>query len=205
MRKIIGLLLCAVCLGACASVPRQPSCGTGLLRPAFFAGGEQVAAFRVAAAAHGYGFDGILQIKKTEAETYEVTLFSAAGGYRLLRAEATAQGVQYAFVAPALSRRALRHKAERLLQLLLFAPDTFTGCRQQKGRTVLTYKGRFTARYEYDKGQRVAAAVSYQKFLASARLQLGGYEVYETGAVPQQLYFQDGAATAELVLLTHKK
>lgn len=207
MKKILPLCLLTVLLGACASAPfRSGACADGMrLRPDYFASGEKLVAFRFSASAYGYGLDGILQIKKNDGETYAVTLLASAGAYRLMRGVLSRDGMTYSFLAKEADRPAAKAKAESLLKLLLFPPSSLKNCREKDGKLLLTYRDDATVRYEYAPQRVYPDALTYKKTFGTVRLAFDGYTPYEKGELPHYLYYRDGAAEAELVLLTVKK
>lgn len=206
MKKTAVLLFGFLFLGACSSVGVRPSCdGRSLARPSYFAQGEKLAAFKISASAYGGAMDGLLQIKKIDDDSFGVTLFAAAGGYRLMQALVTRQGAAYSFLAKEADNAAARAKAETFLRLLLFAPSGYKNCREKDGQITVTYKDGGSWRYVYAAGQNYPQRLELKKTLGSARFAYAQYAPYEQGRLPHYIYYQDGPAEAELFLLTLKK
>lgn len=204
MKKILFLCVSCFILGACSSVGLKPSCdGRSLPRPSYFAAGEKLAAFKFVSSAYGGGLEGILQIKKIDDDSFDVTLFAAAGGYRLMQAVVTRQGAAFSFLVKEADGAVARAKAEQFLNLLLFPPSGYKKCKEKNGVRTVTYQD--GVRYEYAGGEDYPLALFYRKTFGSARLYYGEYAPYEEGLIPHYLYYQDGAVEAELFLITLKK
>ncbi len=204
MRKFFLLYITIIFLCACASLPKteQTDCLDGLVRPSFFAQ-EELAAFRFTVQAHNYGLDGILQIKKQAPQQYEVTVFTAAGGYRLLQASVSREKVEYSFVAAVLDRSAVRAKTARFLKLLLIPSVCEAKCRVNSDvRKVYCKHSSYT--YKYPASQRYPAEVSVSKGWGRARLTFNQYMPYGAGELPSLLHYQDGAVALDLALLRLK-
>lgn len=207
MRKIYFVLAALCWLGACSTLGRGPgACPAALAaRPDYFAQGQKLAAFRLAAHARGYGLDGILQIKKIEEDAYSFTLFSVRGGLKLAQGTTTAQGTAYSYLMKEAASAAVRAKADVFLKVLLFPPHGAHRCRQSGEQILVTYKDDHTWRYSYAPGAAYPRSVVYKKGLGSARMNYGQYTPYETGELPHELVYQDGALEVELALLSLKK
>ncbi len=207
MRKIYFILAFLCALGACSTLGR----GTGACpaelaaRPDYFAQGQKLAAFRLTARAHGYGLDGILQIKKIAQDAYSFTLFSAQGGLKLAQGTATAQGTAFSYLIKEADSAAARAKVEIFLKVLLFVPHGAHRCRQSGEQILVTYKDDNTWRYSYAPGASYPQRVVYKEGWGSVQMNYDQYTPYEEGDLPHLLIYQDGALEAELVLLTLKK
>lgn len=207
MKKIYFVLAALCWLGACSTLGR----GTGTCpaelaaRPDYFAQGQKLAAFRLSARAHGYGLDGILQIKKIGEDAYSFTLFSAQGGLKLAQGTTTAQGTAYSYLMKEADSAAAQAKADVFLKVLLFPPHGAHRCRQSGEQVLVTYEDGNTWHYSYAPGAAYPHSVVYKKVLGSARMSYDQYTPYETGELPHLLIYQDGALEAELALLTLKK
>ena len=154
--------------------------------------------------AAGQEVEGILQIKKTAEETYEVTAFSTAGAYRLLQATLTRDGAQYSFLVPALDRDAVRVRAERFLSLLLFPAQTMGSCKTKSQRVRVNYK-HAPMTYVYEAGEMYPEELIGPKSFGKVHLQFDDYQAYEGGQIPHKLYYKDGKVEAKLTLLRLKK
>ena len=203
MKKLLFLCAGLLCLGACASVP-VGSCGENLARPYFFEQGEKIAAFRMLLSAGEQNIEGILQIKKTADEKYEVTIFSTAGAYRLLQATLTRDGAQYSFLIPAIDRSAVRIKAERFLSLLLFPSQTRGSCKIKADKWQVNYK-HAPMTYLYETDQTYPAELIGPKSLGRVYLTFTDYQPYESGQLPHKLHYRDGKIRVDLTLLRLKK
>lgn len=207
MKKIYFILAALCWLGACSTLGR----GTGACpaelaaRPDYFAQGQKLAAFRLTARAHGYGLDGILQIKKIEEDAYSFTLFSAQAGLKLAQGTTTPQGTAYSHLMKEADSAAARAKADVFLKVLLFPPHGAHRCRVSGEQILVTYKDGNTWRYSYAPGAAYPRSVVYKKGLGSAKMNYDQYTPYETGELPHGLVYQDGALEVELALLTLKK
>lgn len=207
--KKCGILLAGVLLlAACGGNVRRGACaGESGGVPSYFAAGQKLAAFKISAQAYGNSLDGILQIKKLDEDSFDVTLFAAAGGYRVVQAVVTREGAAYSFLPKMADSAAARAKADAFLRVLLFPPASAArkSCRAKDGLHIVTYKDGMTRRYAYAAGAALPQYVTYKKTLGSARLAFAQYAPYETGEIPHNLFYQDGALEAELTLLTIKK
>lgn len=196
----------ALLFSACASVGPKNACGAGdKFIPSYFAHGERVAAFRVSGAAYGRQMDGILQIKKTGDEAYDVAVFALAGGIKLMQAVITPRGTEYSYIIKQADSSVVRAKAERLLNLILFAPQGPVSCKEKDGTLWLRYKKDGGVRYSYASGRPWPETAVLSKALGSAKLTYGQYAPYEIGEMPHYLFYEDGVLEAELILLTLKK
>ena len=203
MKKILGICAGLLVLGACASVPVQ-SCGENLARPYFFEQGETLAAFRLTVVRGEQGLDGILQIKKIGDETYEVTLYAVAGGYRIFQATLTREKTEYTFLTPAADHGAVRIKAERFLNLLLFPAQSQGKCKVKSDRVRVRYKHAPMV-YTYDVAETYPAQLTGPKSFGKVKLYFEDYEPYEDGQLPHTLHYKDGKVQIDLTLLRLKK
>jgi hypothetical protein len=203
MKKILFLCVSLLCLGACASVPRQ-SCSENLARPYFFTQGEKIAAFRINLMVGAQQVDGILQIKKTGDEKYDATLFSTAGAYRLLQATLTREGTQYTFLIPAIDRSAVHIRTERFLSLLLFPSKTRGSCKIKTDGVQVNYK-HAPMSYVYESDKNYPHELIGPKSFGRVYLTFADYQPYEGGQLPHKLHYKDGKVQADLTLLRLKK
>ena len=203
MKKILFLLTGFLLLGACASVPVQ-SCGENLVRPYFFERGEKLAAFRMILSAGEQEIEGILQIKKTADETYDVTIFSTAGAYRLLQATLTREEMQYSFLVPGADRAAVRVRTERFLNLLLFPSKSTGSCKIKSNRMRVQYKHAPMV-YTYEAGDNYPEELTGPKSFGKVHLRFEDYQEYEEELLPHRLYYKDGKVQVDLTLLRLKK
>ena len=195
-------------LSACGGNLRRGGCsGADLRVPSYFSAGEKLAAFKIGAEAYGSRLDGVLQIKKLDEDSFDVTLFAAAGGYKLVQAVVTREGTAYSFLPKMADSAIARAKADAFLRVLLFPPVSSArkNCRVKDGLDIVTYKDDVTRRYAYVEGGSLPQYVTYQKTLGSARLNFDQYAPYEEGEIPHYLFYRDGKLEAELTLLTLKK
>lgn len=206
MKKAIVLLAVLCGLGGCASLGLKQSCdGRDLARPSFFDQGQSLVAFKTVLKARGGEMKGILQIKKTEENSYQAVLFALAGGYKLMQAQVQPKNVTFEVLVPPADVAVVRAKAESFLTLLLWPPAQYKNCREQNGRRTVTYTGADSAYYEYALGESYPQTVVYRKTFGTARMSFAQYRPYEAGFVPHLIYYDDGSVTAELTLLTLKK
>lgn len=205
MKSILMILLGSLLMGACSAVPVGDSCKKELTRPSYFLQGENLVAFRVSAHAKQYIFDGILQIKRRDAQSYEAVLFATAGAYQVARATVTRDAVQYTFLTPLANRASVRKKLQTLLLLLLFPPVNQKSCQAKEGNTYVTYQDRNKIIYEYPSQEVYPQALTYKKMFSSVRLEFMEYMPDETGFVPNQLFYKDGIIEVNLQLLLLKK
>ena len=203
MKKILlmGLTICF--MSACASIPTQP-CKEKRVRPYFFERGEELAAFRVNVKARQQAIDGILQIKKTAAETYEVTLYSVVGAYRILQATLTRARIDYNFIIPAANNVTVRVKTERFLNLLLFPAQSTGKCKAKSDNVRVSYK-HAPMRYEYDLEESYPEELIGPKSFGRVHLKFDDYQPYEEGQLPHKLHYKDGKIEADLTLLRLKQ
>ena len=148
--------------------------------------------------------EGILQIKKTAEETYEVTMFSTAGAYRFLQATLTREGANYNFLVPGADHSAVRVKVERFLGLLLFPSQTMGSCKTKSQRVRVNYK-HAPMTYTYNIGKIYPDELTGPKSFGHVHLRFEDYQPYEDGQLPHKLYYEDGRIRADLVLLRIKK
>lgn len=206
MKRVFLLLVWLFFMGGCAGLELKNFCDAQhLQRPSFFERGEYLAAFRVALHAKGSELQTLLQIKKTDENTYQAVLFVAAGGYKLLQALVTEQNVTFEYIAKPADAALVREKAASFLTLLLFPPSAYKSCREKDGRRTVTYGGAFEVQYLYLPGQVYPRSVTYRKKFGTVRMNFAEYTAQAVGAVPQYVYYEDGSAQADLVLLTLKK
>ena len=203
MKRILYFLFIVLFASGCASLPKQ-SCEVGLMRPYFFEQGEKLAAFRMILSAGSMEIEGILQIKKTDVEQYDITIFSTAGAYRMLQATLTREGAQYSFLVPSADRSAVRIKAERFLSLLLFPAQSAGSCKVKNEGVRVHYK-HAPMMYEYEKGAKYPEELIGPKFLGKVHLTFEDYKPYEDGQLPHQLHYRDGKVKVDLTLLRLKK
>lgn len=208
MKKCGILLAVILLLSACGGNVRRGGCaGADFRVPSYFAAGQKLAAFKISAQAYGNRLDGILQIKKMDEDSFDVTLFAAAGGYKLVQAVVTPEGTAYSFLPKMADSAAARAKADAFLRVLLFPPASSARktCRMKDGLNIVTYKDAVTRRYAYAEPGSAPQYVTYKKTLGSARLNFDQYAPYEEGEIPHYLFYRDGKLEAELALLTLKK
>lgn len=204
MRKFWGLCVLISLLSACASVPVRPACKAAFVRPSFFEHGEKLAAFRVSATAKEYGLEGILQIKKLEADKYEITIFSTVGAYRLLQATLSHQGTEYTFLAPGVDHTAVQIRVERFLNLLLMPSLSAGVCKVKKDNVRVSYKHPIKI-YEYPAGQIYPQTLTGPKAFGKLYMTFLDYQLYEGQQLPHTLHYQDGRIKITLTLLRLKK
>lgn len=207
VQKILGLLLGFIILGGCATVPSgAPSmCGGNLARPSYFAQGEKLAAFRVDARAKGKELAGILQIKKQDAQQYEIMIFSAVGAYRLLQGTLTREGMKYSFLSPAVNHVSVKVRVERFLNLLLLPSLSEGVCKYKKDELHVHYKHPIK-KYIYLDGAQYPSEVTGPKAFGKLHLHFADYAPYgEEGALPYTLHYKDGEVILDLTLLRLKK
>lgn len=206
MKKFSVIFAVLFLLSGCSSLGIKSFCdGQSLARPSFFDQGEYLAAFKMTLQARGQMLESLLQIKKTAAEEYEAVLYAAAGGYKLMQARINKDGVKFVFITPQADVPIVREKAESFLTLLLFPPEHYKHCRDKDGTRTVTYGGGLQVHYQYLPGQEYPRGLTYRKKFGTARLNFGQYTPYEQGLVPHYLYYSDGSAEADLILLTLKK
>ncbi len=205
MKKILWLVWCGVLLTGCASAPIQKACTDAFARPSYFDQGEELAGFAFSAGAYNYGLNGILQIKRSDIDTYQAVAF-AVDGYQLFQAVITAQGVEYPFLSPVADRSAVRKRLTRFLTLLLEPPAQLTKCQVKEGGVRrVTYKTPGKVIYEYPARQLFPTVAIRKKTFSSARVEYGEYQPYGEGLLPYGLHYEDGPAWITLRLLTLKK
>lgn len=195
-------------LSACGGNMRSSGCaGADFRAPSYFSAGQKLAAFKMSAEAYGNRLEGILQIKKLDEGSFDVTLFAVAGGYKLVQAVVTGEGTAYSFLPEMADSAAARAKADAFLRVLLFPPASSArkSCRAKDGLNIVTYKDAVTRRYAYAGGGSRPQYVTYKKTLGSAQLNFDQYAPYEEGEIPHYLFYRDGKLEAELTLLTLKK
>ncbi len=204
MKRFLFVLAVLVFLGGCAGLELKNYCdGQSLPRPSFFERGEYLAAFRVTLHAKGSELQTLLQIKKTDPNTYQAILFAAAGGYKLMQASVTEDKVTFDYVTEPANVALVREKAASFLTLLLFPPSVYKSCREKDGQRTVTYGEKSAVHYVYLPGQAYPRSVTQRKKFGTARLNFAEY--MPAAAVPQYIYYEDGSAEADLVLLTLKK
>ena len=201
MKKIIflGIILLTVC--GCATLPSTPSCPTELQVPDYFAGNIQRVAFELQARAHGYQFDGILQIKKLTETSYEATLFSMVGGVQILRAQVKDGKVSYPFVMKTVNRSMIRNAMKRLLLALLTAPHGPANCKQKDSGWQVRYSDAPHLIYEYTQRQIYPQQVRYRKIWGSSLLHFTALSFSKEQALAQHLSYEDGSLQAQLWLM----
>ena len=206
MKKLMVVLGVLCWLGGCASLGLKQSCdGSSLARPSFFDQGQSLVAFKTVLKARGGEMEGILQIKKTEENSYQAILFAMAGGYKLMQAQVQPKSVTFEVLVPPADMAIVRAKAESFLTLLLWPPAQYKNCREQNGRRTVTYTGADSVHYEYAPGESYPQTVVYRKTFGTAHMSFAAYRPYEAGFVPHLINYDDGSITAELTLLTLKK
>ncbi len=193
-------------VAGCASWGLKPSCDTARLQwPSFFAQEQVLVAFKVEIEAGNNVLDGILQIKKLHPETYQAVLFSVVGGYKLMQAQVTPQGVSFDFIAPQADKTPVRTKASRFLLLLLFPPHQYQNCRESGGVRTVAYGGEGGGYYQYVADAVYPQTLTYRGTFGTAHMSFNRYVSYKAGAVPQQISYSDGAVQAEMVLFRMKE
>ena len=205
MKKIFFVCLVSVLFSACASLPFRSSCPVYLEQPSFFSMGEKLAAFRLQATGYGASIDGILQIKLISENTYEITVFSALGGYRILQAVVYPDRVEYPFLLPDLDRAVVKAKLNRFWKLLIFKPGADWVCKKTSSGLQLKDKNAKGIYYTYLSQQVRPASLTYKGTFSSVELSFDEYAPYETGELAHHLVYKDGAAEVDLTLLTLKK
>ena len=202
MKKITVLVL-SVFLGACASLGVKQGCGEQPLKTvSYFEEGQNLAAFRFTAQARGYRLNGVLQVKKTAGETFEVTAFAATGAYRLMTAQVSQKGAEFTYVLPLVDHAVVRGKVETFLKALLFPPKGVKKCREENGIWTVYADG---GNYQYRAGQEYPYLLTYKKTLGSVALSYSQYTPYKQGQLPHYLQYEDGGISAEMVLISLKK
>lgn len=206
MKKILFVFIGMLYLSGCAGLGLKTVCeGTHLQRPSFFAQGEYLAAFTVTLHANGQEMQALLQVKKTDVNSYQAVLFATAGGYQLMRAGVSEKGVDFAYLMPAADMALVREKAASFLTLLLFPPQTYKTCREKDGQRTVTYGTDPAVHYVYLPGQDYPRSLTYRKKFGTARMNFAQYTPALPYSVPQYIYYTDGSVEADLVLLAHKK
>jgi len=203
MKRILLFILLLIGLAGCATLSVQP-CGEELARPYFFEKGENLVAFRMMLQAKEQQIEAILQIKKIAEETYDITVFSTAGAYRMLQVTLTREEAKYSFLVPSADHAVVRIKAERFFKLLLFPSQSIGKCNIKKGQRQVAYKHSpmvYTYDMEEDYPQRLTGPKSFGKVY----LTFEDYEPYEDTQLPHQLHYKDGKIQADLTLLRLKK
>ncbi len=206
MRKycLLGILIWG--LSGCATLHTadRSACAQNHRLPSFFAQGEQLAAFRLQAQAKQYGLEGILQIKKQAEETYEVTLFSNVGAYRLLQGTLTREGMQYSYLAPGADQSAVQVRVERFLTLLLIPSLSQGSCKVKKESVQISYKHPIK-KYEYAFGASYPQQAIGPKPFGKTYLTFDEYQPYGQNQLPHTLWYRDGKIYVSLTLLRLKK
>lgn len=204
MRKIIYLLLLSVCLAACVSLPQGRECSANKQAVSFFAHEEKLLAFRFQAHWKAYQLDGILQLKQLEKDHYEALVFSAAGGYRLLKATIGPKNIEYQFYVASADRAVLRAKLTRLFRSLLAVGNGPLQCRKNQSSQTASYGDKKIGKYIYSAGDPLPAQLIYTKGWTHGYLIFQKYNM-ETYKLPIELIYREGGVQIELFLVSVKK
>ena len=193
-------------LNACASLPkgRMGACEQKRVRPSYFAQGEKLAAFRANIHIQDQALAGILQIKKTGEEQYDITVFSEVAGYRLLQATLGREGIKYNFIAPAINYTVVQTRIERSLNLLLLPSLSEGTCKIRQNDVRINYK-QPAQKYIYLGGAVYPSELVGAKTFGKLHLYFADYRPYEEGELPYYLHYRDGAVELDLTLLRLKK
>ena len=201
--KKLTVLVFSIFLSACSTLGVKQSCLKEELKTvSYFEEGQKLVAFRFAAQAKGYQLDGILQVKKTAQEHFEITAYAVAGGVRLMTAQVSRAGTEFTYVLPLADHAVVRGKVETFLTALLFPPQRVKSCREENGEKAVSVEG---GNYRYYTGKMYPYSLTYKKMLGSATLSYDQSAPYEHGQVPHYLQYQDGGVEAELVMISLKK
>lgn len=195
-----ALLLCACATGGLrqqtAAYPDRPV--------SFFVEGKTQAAFKVIGQMDGQATDGILTVKKTGEEQFDVALI-AGGVYRVLSATVSPQAVTYHYLFSEVDNALVRARITQLLDLLCLAPGTYVQARSKNGQTRVMYKGpRAKTLYTYEGGKYPVSAQTITT-LNSAELTYSDYMPISADGevmIPHELVYQDGKITLELQLIS---
>lgn len=207
MYKHILTFLLAALLCACATgrVRQIPSVVRSFQRVNFWADGHKLAAFKVVGSLEDSALEGVLQIKKIGEEDFDVQLLTV-GGYRVLHATVTPEGIAYRFLFPEVDTSLVRGRITQFLNLLVGPVGTYERFRVKKEVTTVVYKGpSATHKLMYRSGQIYPFAAQTATTFNTADL---SYEEYAPSSadgerqVPHLLIYKDGKITLEMALIS---
>lgn len=205
MKKIISLILLSMCLAACASLQQGRDCPTDIRPIAFFTQEEKLLGFAFRAQWKDYQLVGILQLKQLAKDQYEALIFSAVGGYRLLKATIGPENIEYHFYVEDADRAVLRNKLNRLFQALLVRPQGALTCKQTQSFQKGFYNGKSIGKYVYYAGEKIPSQFVYTKGWTNSTLAFQKYSSIENLDFPVELVYQDQGIQIELFLVSVKK
>ncbi len=209
MYKQILTFLTVFLLSACAtgSVRQIPSAARPYQHVSFVGDGHTLAAFKVVGTMNGNALEGVLQLKQIGEEDVDVQLLTA-GGYRVLHATVSPEGIAYRYLFAEVDNSIVRGRIAQLLNLLIFPTGVYENYRVKKDETVLTYKGTSaTHKLFYRAGQIYPFAARTATALNTADLAYGEYAPASADGnkqLPHLLIYKDGKITLEMALISLK-
>ncbi len=207
MLKQILTFSCVLLLCACATGRiKQEATAAHREKPVnFFVEGKTQAAFKVAGHLEGQTMEGVLTLKKTGEQQFEVNLL-VSGLYRVLQATVTPEAVTYTYLFKEVDNSIVRGRITQLLDLLLTQPQSYIGTVAKKGIPQVRYRGpRAKEIFMFEDGAAYPYAARTVTTLNTAELSYSDYMPISAEGdvqVPHELVYKDGKVSLDLQLIS---